>query len=139
MKTVARPGFALLAAALALASAPARAQTAPPADSLDAALRGRLAQYTTVHLTADLSGLSDSARAMIPHLVDAARAMDEIFWTEASGGWGGRLATLSPAARRYVEVNYGPWDRLDGNAPFLPGVGAKPLGSGFYPSDLTRE
>lgn len=130
---------AALAVALAFAAAPALAQTDASADSLDAALRARLGQYTTVRLTADLSGLSDSARAMIPHLVEAARAMDEIFWTEASGGWDARRATLSPDARRYVEVNYGAWDRLDGNAPFLPGVGPKPLGSGFYPADMTRE
>src|SRR5690606_30547936 len=51
-----------------------------PDDSL---LREKLAQYTTVRLTADLSGLSDSTRQMIPHLIEAARAMDEVFWMEA--------------------------------------------------------
>ena len=27
--------------------------------------------------------------------------------------------------RRFAEINYGPWDRLDGNAPFIDGVGAR--------------
>ena len=34
---------------------------------------------------------------------------------------------------------YGPWDRLTGEEPFLPGVGHKPHGAGFYPEDITRE
>lgn len=96
----------LLALAL-LATAGARAQA--PTDSLDAALRTRLGQYTTVRLSADLSGLSDSTRAMLPHLLAAARAMDDIFWQEAGGGWDRARHTLaSDAARRYVAVNYGP-------------------------------
>ncbi len=104
----------------------------------DKALRDRLAQYTTVRLTADLSGLSPATRQMIPLLVAAAREMDDVFWQEAYGGRDALLASLdSEAARRYVRINYGPWDRLDGNAPFLPGVGPKPLGSNLYPHDLT--
>ena len=128
--------LAFLALAATALAAPALAQTAAPADSLAA----RLGQYTTVRLTADLSGLSDSTRAMLPHLVAAARAMDDIFWAEASGGWDDARHTLAgETARRYVAVNYGPWDRLAGNAPFLPGVGPKPAGSGFYPADMTRD
>ncbi|MDH5262135.1 MAG: Zn-dependent hydrolase, partial [Gammaproteobacteria bacterium] len=34
---------------------------------------------------------------------------------------------------------YGPWDRLDGNKPFIDGVGAKPPGANFYPVDMSRE
>src|SRR5690606_36510321 len=39
---------------------------------------------------------------------------------------------------RFAEINYGPWDRLEENAPFLEGVGPKPEGSNFYPPDLTK-
>src|SRR5690606_24734037 len=35
--------------------------------------------------------------------------------------------------------NYGPWDRLAGNRPFVPGVGDKPPGANFYPADMGRE
>jgi hypothetical protein len=110
---------------------------AAPADS---ALRALLAQYTTVRLTADLSGLSDSTRAMIPLLIEAAQAMDEVFWMQAYGARDSLMARLpSEAARRYAAINYGPWDRLDGNAPFLPGVGEKPPGAALYPPDVTRD
>ena len=134
-----------LALVLLLAAAPALAQTAAPAaeasaEALDADMQARLGQFTTVRLSSDLSHLSLSTRAMLPHLIEAAQAMDDIFWMEAGGGWGRARHTLaSDAAQRFVGLNYGPWDRLAGNAPFLPGVAAKPLGSGFYPPDMTRE
>jgi hypothetical protein len=36
-------------------------------------------------------------------------------------------------------INYGPWDRLDGNEPFVAGKGPKPPGAAFYPKELTKE
>ncbi|NNM03614.1 MAG: Zn-dependent hydrolase, partial [Gemmatimonadetes bacterium] len=44
-----------------------------------------------------------------------------------------------PALKAYGTINYGPWDRIDGNAPFLPGFGPKPAGARFYPEDMTVE
>ena len=41
--------------------------------------------------------------------------------------------------KRLVEINYGPWDRLNGDRPFLPEYGEKPLGARFYPADMTKE
>ena len=106
----------------------------------DSVIVDLLGQYTTVRLDADLSGLSDSTRAMIPHLIAAARVMDEVYWAQANTAPRDSLtAGLSEPARRYVAINAGPWDRLDGNAPFLPGIGPKPPGAGFYPPDLTKE
>ena len=107
-----------------------------PADSV---LLEKLAQYTTVRLDPDLSALSDSTRRVMSHLVAAARVMDGVFWEQAYGDRDSLLAGLSEPARRYALINAGPWDRLDGNAPFLPGVGPKPAGSNLYPHDLTKE
>lgn len=107
----------------------------------DSVLVERLRQYTTVRLTADLSGLSDSTQRMIPHLIEAGKAMDEVFWVQAYGSRDSLLQTLgdSEAARRYVQINYGPWDRLAGDEPFLPGVGEKPAGANFYPADIEED
>jgi len=100
----------------------------------------KLAQYDTVRLTSEMGRLSPAERGMIPHLVAAADAMTEIFWLEAYGDPGELLASLQdPAARAYAIINFGPWDRIDGNRPFLPGVGPKPAGAGFYPDDMTVE
>jgi hypothetical protein len=35
-------------------------------------------------------------------------------------------------------MNYGPWDRLADEAPFMPGVPEKPLGAQFYPADMSK-
>jgi hypothetical protein len=100
----------------------------------------KLTKYTEVTLTADLGTLTEKERRMIPLLIDACQAMDEIFWLEAYGDKAKLLAGITdPALRDFAGINYGPWDRLDGNAPFLPGVGAKPAGAGFYPVDMTKE
>jgi hypothetical protein len=120
----------------ALLVLPACAPKAKP----EAKAAGNLSTYTEVTLTADLSVLSEKERQMIPLLIDACQAMDEIYWLEAYGDKAKLLAGIKdPALRRFAEINYGPWDRLNGNQPFLPGVGAKPAGAGFYPADMTKE
>jgi hypothetical protein len=99
----------------------------------------KLAQYTPVRLTADLSGLSQRERRMIPLLIEAAQEMDSIFWRQVYPARDSLLAEIGDsAAREYVLLNYGPWDRLDGNAPFVPGVGPRPDGAAFYPPDMTK-
>jgi hypothetical protein len=91
-------------------------------------------------LTADLAKLSENERKMILLLIDAARSMDAIFWWQAYGNRDSLLESIKyPGTRRYAEINYGPWDRLDSNAPFIEGIGPKPAGSGFYPHDMTKE
>ncbi|MFC1481543.1 Zn-dependent hydrolase [Candidatus Neomarinimicrobiota bacterium] len=98
----------------------------------------KVAQYTKVQLTADLSRLSDNQRAMLPLLIEAAQAMDEAFWLQASDPKDEQIALgQDDATRQFIEINYGPWDRLDGNASFVEGVGPKPLGAGLYPADMT--
>jgi hypothetical protein len=66
--------------------------------------------------------------------------MDAIFWQEAYGDRASLLASIGdPELRRLAEINYGPWDRLDGDTPFIDGVGPKPAGAWFYPADMTKE
>jgi hypothetical protein len=98
-------------------------------------------QYATVRLTADLSHLSEADRQVVRLLIEAAAPMDDVFWTQT---YGDRQAALSlaggdVATRRYIEINYGPWDRLRDNQPFVPGVGPKPVGANLYPAAMTDE
>ena len=91
-------------------------------------------------MTTDLELLSESERAMLPSLIRAARAMESAFWRQAFGDEGELMSQLdSESARRFAEINYGPWDRLSDNEPFVEGFGPKPLGARFYPSDVTKE
>jgi hypothetical protein len=97
--------------------------------------------YAEFSLTADLRDLSDAQREMIGVLIEASEIMDGLFWRQAYGddyeAW---LATIGNArASRFADLNYGPWDRLDDEKPFIEGVGAKPLGANFYPEDMTKE
>jgi hypothetical protein len=135
-------GLAGVALTLALTSCqgePSQAGASNAATS-HSDIQRKLNQYTTVRLTSDLAGLTDNERRMIPLLIDAARWMDSIYWRESYGNRDSLLRSLGdPNLRRYAEINYGPWDRLDNNAPFVEGVGPKPKGAGFYPADVSKE
>ena len=99
-----------------------------------------LSKYTSFKLTTDLSRLTPQQRQMIPLLIDAAKAMDGAFWLQAYGDKNQLLASIDdPGLRRFAEINYGPWDRLDNNKPFIEGIGPKPAGARFYPEDMTKE
>ena len=97
--------------------------------------------YAEFTLTADLSGFSDEQRQMIGVLIEASQIMDDLFWKQAYGeGYQDWLASIeTDAARSFAEMNYGPWDRLDSQKPFIAGVGAKPPGANYYPADMTKE
>ncbi|HJN07300.1 MAG: hypothetical protein QGH33_15095 [Pirellulaceae bacterium] len=100
----------------------------------------RLDQYATVRLVSDLRQLSPKQRQMIPLLIQAGAIMDECFWYEAYGDKQLLLASIKdPAMRTFTQINYGPWDRLDGNSPFISGVGSKPAGANYYPQDMTKQ
>jgi len=96
--------------------------------------------YTPVELTADLSSLTENQKKMLPLLIKAAQVMDHLFWQQAQGPKGPFLKSIeNNATRHFAMLNYGPWDRLDGNKPFIEGVSAKPAGATFYPEDMTKE
>src|SRR5690606_23994817 len=77
-----------------------------------------LKSYATVRLETDLSQLSEKEKAMLTILIEASQIMDELFWYEAYGDKNELLSKVSGNTRNYVEINYGPWDRLDNMKPF---------------------
>jgi len=99
-----------------------------------------LNKYVEVKLTADISHLSNNEKEMLKLLFEAAQIMDDIFWTENYGDKTALLSSIdNPKARKYAEINYGPWDQLNGQKPFIEGYGEMPPGAGFYPTDMTKE
>jgi hypothetical protein len=97
--------------------------------------------YADFPLVANLDRFSADQKRMLGLLIEASQVMDDLFWRQAYGddyqAW---LASIGVAeTRRFAEINYGPWDRLADDAPFMDGVGEKPLGARFYPVDMTRE
>jgi hypothetical protein len=109
-------------------------------DSLQEYVAQRLPIYESVRLTTNLNVLTPSERKVLPLLIEAAQIMDELFWKQAYPQRDSLLATIKDEkTREFVMINYGPWDRLNGDKPFVMGVGQKPLGVTFYPLDMTKE
>lgn len=100
----------------------------------------RLGIYHQVPLTADLSHLSDNQKQMLSKLIDASEIMDDLFWKQAF--FGDKKAFLQQFSdeelKAFAAINYGPWDRLNGDAPYLSGYGEKAAGAEFYPQDMTK-
>ncbi|WP_114239629.1 Zn-dependent hydrolase [Dyella sp. C9] len=128
----------------AQSSTPAPAATAPaapppPSTDADNAAQ-RMANYATVKLTADLSGFDDKQKQMIALLIEAADVTNDIYWQQS---WGDKAALMAripdEVTRRFAEMNYGPWDRLDNDQPFVAGVGPRPAGAQFYPADMSKD
>ncbi len=96
--------------------------------------------YTDYTLTSDLNHLSDNQKQMISLLIDASVIMDDLYWQQAYGDKETLLSSISDEkALGFIQKNYGPWDRLDGDKPFLKNIPEKPLGANFYPADMTKQ
>lgn len=101
----------------------------------------RLDIYTEVTLTSDLSHLNDNQKKMLAKLIDASEIMDNLFWKQSFGM--DKAAFLNniedPKVRQFADINYGPWDRLNGDKVFLSGFVDKTPGAEFYPHDMTKD
>ena len=101
-------------------------------------LSDKYAEYT---LTTKIDHLSDNEREMLKLLFEAADIMDGLFWNENYGDKDELMARIGDNAdiKKLATIAYGPWDGLDGNKPFVEGIGEKPAGAQFYPADMTEE
>lgn len=125
-------------------AAPAAASTVaqePPPASTDADLvKQRMGDYASVRLTANLSAFDAKQKQMIALLVQAADVTNSLYWQQS---WGDKNALMQRIGdddtRRYADINYGPWDRLNNDEPFVAGIGPRPPGAQFYPADMTKE
>ncbi len=131
----------VLALSIAVVFAPCNGKTEKE-DVVELTEMEKLVQnYAVVELSADLSHLSENQKEMLRILIDVADIMDGIFWKSAYGDKDALMAKLEgdEAAIQYALINYGPWDRLNANEPFIESYGPKPMGANFYPADITEE
>lgn len=109
-------------------------------EKYDRMIERKVNEFVSVTLTSDISHLSDNQKEMLRKLFQVADIMDELFWKEACPQKDEILSGLTdPDVIAFFHLNYGPWERLNGDLPFLPSVGEKPEGAGFYPADMTRD
>ncbi|MBR4340847.1 MAG: Zn-dependent hydrolase [Bacteroidales bacterium] len=97
-------------------------------------------EYAWFDLTSDLvAGLSENEKQLIPIFVRISEIMDDLFWKQTFGDKS-LLDTISDEyAKEFAMIQYGPWNRLDANKPFVSGYGEKRLGCCYYPDDITAE
>ena len=115
--------------------------TSTTAGSGDAELaRQGLAKYAPVKLEADLSAFDPKQKQMLALLIEAADVTNKLYWQQS---WGDKSALMQripdAATRQFAEINYGPWNQLDNDKPFVSGIGARPPGVQFYPADMSKE
>ena len=98
-----------------------------------------LENYALVTIPApDLSGITENGKEVLNLYRFAADQADAIYWEQSFGPKSTFENLEDPAERAFVDVNYGPWNRID-KKPFLEGYGEKPAGVRFYPEDMTDE
>ena len=108
-------------------------------------MKKRLAQYAPVKINWDKTLLNPKELELVRTLIRAGRIVDHLFWLQSSPDgiqWRKKLARKTdPVSRElfhYLMINYGAYDRLAGNEPFL-GDTPKPKGANYYPLDMTKE
>ncbi|HNX87001.1 MAG TPA: Zn-dependent hydrolase [Bacteroidales bacterium] len=107
-----------------------------PQDSL---MKAKIGEFVMVRLTTDVAQLSENDRRMIPLLIEVAKIMDDLYWKQVITERKKFLDSIrDPFIRRFADINYGPWERLNNNEPFVKGFGPKPAGVNFYPKDMTK-
>ncbi|HVO12857.1 MAG TPA: hypothetical protein VMX54_19105 [Vicinamibacteria bacterium] len=130
-----------------MASRVASPQASPaPVIPDEARLLAMTARFAPVDIGADLSRLPAGEKQALARLVAASRLVDAIFLRQV---WAGNEAllmqlcadhsSLGQARLHAFLIDKGPWSRLDQDAPFVPGVPAKPESANFYPAGATKE
>ena len=77
---------------------------------------------------------------MLSLLIEASDIIDNLFWQQAFGqNKAAFLASITDEkVREFARINYGPWDRLNGDKAFLTNTAEKSHGAQFYPADMTK-
>ncbi len=108
-------------------------------------IKKQLAKFASVKVETPAELLTTRQKKLVDELVEAARIMDELFLRQVYEEnvmlrdklKGNR--SKAPATYEYFIINFGPFDRLNHDEPFVKGIGNKPLGATFYPSDMTKK
>lgn len=108
-------------------------------DTLQEYVDSRIKIYEKVKLSTNLNQLTASERKVLPLLIQAAAIMDDLFWKQAYPQRDSLLNVVKDeTTKEFIRINYGPWDRLNGDKPFVAGIGPKTETGTFYPAGMTK-
>jgi hypothetical protein len=101
----------------------------------------RLESYVPVEIDVPWDLLSEHDKAALEKLYLAGREIDGLFMQQVSRKNAALMKKIErsgdAALERLFRINFGPWDRLAGDEPFI-GSDEKPAGAEFYPLDMTK-
>lgn len=129
----------LLGGILLMSTQCSKKKTDPVTGEKISEMQQKVEEYAYFDLTTDISKLSENDKQLLPIFFEIGEIMDELFWEQTFGDKS-ILDTISdPWVKDYAMINYGAWDRLRGNKPFISGYGEKPVTANYYPHDITKE
>lgn len=112
-------------------------QTDEEVQKVPMTIEQRLSMYASITLKAHTENLTDKEKKVLDLLFKACDVIDNIFWMQSYGNKEELFMTIADSnIKRFVQINYGPWDRFNDNEPFVDGIGKKPIGAAFYPPDI---
>ncbi len=107
-----------------------------------AAIAERMKKYAVKTISYDAAKFTRSEKQVLSTLIDVAKFADEIYWLQTSSANGLRRQISkrdkSDPLRKFFEMQAGPYDRMDDDAPFME-VKEKPASLGFYPEDMSKQ
>lgn len=108
-------------------------------------LKEKIAKFVPVKIQYDETLLTDREKVVLEKLYRASQIIDEIFLEQVYSKndlikfeLTKSEDELSKLQLEYFNIMFGPFDRLEDNAPFI-GTDKKPLGADFYPEDMTKD
>jgi len=109
-------------------------------------VKKQMAKLTPVKIDFDSSMLSENEKKALDLMVKAAKCMDKIFlrqvYSENEVLEKELMKKENPdyaVLRDYFKIQFGPFDRLDHNKPFINLKEKKPAGANYYPANMTKE
>jgi len=109
-------------------------------NAFDIVTQKKIDEYALVTLKTDITNFSQTDKKVVKLLIEASQIIDTIFLYENMGYLNiDNLDFTDELTKKLFELNFGPWNRIEGNKPFMENVAEKPLGAYFYPPDITLE
>jgi len=106
----------------------------------------QMAKLAPVEITVDSSGLNENEKKALDLMVKAAKYMDQIFLNQVYSKNQVLEKELMKkenpdyaVLRDYFRVQFGPFDRLENDKPFINLEEKKPAGANYYPADMTKQ
>jgi hypothetical protein len=103
-------------------------------------MEAKVNEFAPFELTSELAtGLNDNEKELVKIFFEVGKIADNLFWKQTFGDKSALDTITDKYAKEFAIINYGPWDRLNNNNPFIEGYGPKPDVCAYYPKDITLE